>query len=90
MVGAGLSLAAAAPQIRLLAQQARDFIEGPPVPDIEPTRLSERVWMVFSPDGFPTPQNQGMMSNVSFVITSQGVVFSTRAVHCKSGRWSSA
>ncbi len=74
MVGAGLSLAAAAPQIRLLAQQARDFIEGPPVPDIEPTRLSERVWMVFSPDGFPTPQNQGMMSNVSFVITSQGVV----------------
>lgn len=75
LIGGGcLLLAAAAPELGLLAQQARDFIEGPPVPDIEPTRLSERVWMVFSPDGFPTPQNRGMMSNVSFVITSQGVV----------------
>ena len=47
---------------------------GPPVPDIAPTRLSERVWMIFSPDGFPTQQNQGMMSNIVFVTTSQGVV----------------
>jgi len=72
--GSCLLLTAAAPELGLLAQQARDFIEGPPVPDIEPTQLSERVWMVFSPDGFPTPQNRGMMSNVSFVITSQGIV----------------
>ena len=75
LIGGGcLLLAATAPELTLVAQQARDFIVGPPVPDIEPTRLSERVWMVFSPDGFPTPQNLGMMSNVSFVITSQGVV----------------
>ena len=66
--------AMAVPEATLLAQQARDFIEGPPVPDIAPTRLSQRVWMIFSPDGFPTPQNQGMMSNVTFVVTSAGVV----------------
>jgi glyoxylase-like metal-dependent hydrolase (beta-lactamase superfamily II) len=64
----------AVPEVTLLAQQARDFIEGPPVPDIAPTRLSQRVWMIFSPDGFPTPQHQGMMSNVTFVVTSAGVV----------------
>jgi hypothetical protein len=39
--------AIAVPEVTLLAQQARDFIEGPPVPDIAPTRLSQRVWMVF-------------------------------------------
>lgn len=69
-----MAASAAVPQAHLLAQQTRDFIVGPPVPDIEPTRLSERVWMIFSPDGFPTPENQGMMSNVTFVTTSQGVV----------------
>ncbi len=30
--------------------------------------------MIFSPDGFPTPENRGMMSNVIFVVTSAGVV----------------
>ncbi|MEI7782815.1 MAG: MBL fold metallo-hydrolase [Betaproteobacteria bacterium] len=76
LLGGAAVLAGAAlvPDAGLLAQQARDFIEGPPVPDIEPTRLSERVWMIFSPDGFPTPKNQGMMSNIVFVSTSQGVV----------------
>jgi len=69
-----LAGSAAVPQARLLAQQTRDFLVGPPVRDIAPTRLSERVWMIFSPDGFPTPENQGMMSNVTFVVTSQGVV----------------
>ena len=37
-------------------------------------RLSERVAMVFSADGFPTPENRGMMANVVFVLTSAGVV----------------
>lgn len=30
--------------------------------------------MVFAPEGFPTAENQGMMANVIFVITSVGVV----------------
>ena len=75
VLGAGVVAAAAAvPQLSALAQQAAEFVVGPPVRDIEPIRLSERVWMIFSPDGFPTPENQGMMSNVTFVVTSQGVV----------------
>lgn len=68
---AGLALV---PEVRLLANQLNDFIEGPPMPDIKPERLSEHVWMIYSKDGFPTPENQGMMANIVFVVTSQGVV----------------
>mgnify|MGYP000403106496 CR=1 FL=1 len=62
------------PEARLLAQQAQDFIEGPPVADIPAQQLSPHVWMIYSPDGFPTPENRGMMANVIFVVTSAGVV----------------
>lgn len=65
---------AAMPEVRLFAQQVQDFIEGPPVPDIQPQRLSEHVWMIYAKDGFPTPENQGMMANVVFVVTGAGVV----------------
>lgn len=71
VAGAGAVLL---PQVSLLAQQAQDFIVGPPVADIAPTQLSRRVWYILSPDGFPTPENRGMMSNVGFVVTSAGVV----------------
>jgi len=72
--GAALGATAFWPETRLLAQQAQDFIEGPAVRDIPAKRLSAHVWMIFSPDGFPTPENRGMMSNVIFVVTSTGVV----------------
>jgi glyoxylase-like metal-dependent hydrolase (beta-lactamase superfamily II) len=62
------------PEARLLAQQVQDFVEGPPVADIAAQQLSPHVWMIYSPDGFPTPENRGMMSNVLFVVTSVGVV----------------
>ena len=62
------------PEARLLAQQAHDFVVGPPAKDIPAQALSKRVWMIYSPDGFPTPENRGMMSNVTFVVTSAGVV----------------
>lgn len=71
---AGMAGLAIWPEARLLAQQAEDFIKGPPVTDIPARQLSTHVWMVFSPDGFPTPENRGMMSNVLFVVTSAGVV----------------
>ena len=70
-VGAGL---AAVPEVRLFAEQLQEFIAGPPVPDIRPERLSEHVWMIYAKDGFPTPENQGMMANVVFVVTGAGVV----------------
>jgi len=62
------------PEARLWAQQTQAFIEGPAVADIPAQQLSQHVWMIFSPEGFPTPQNQGMMANIIFVVTSAGVV----------------
>ena len=62
------------PEARLLAQQTQEFIEGPAVADIPAQRLSKHVWMIYSPDGFPTPENRGMMANIIFVVTSAGVV----------------
>lgn len=60
--------------ITAFAKELNDFIRGPAVPDIQPTQLSEHVWMIWAKDGFPTPENQGMMSNVTFVVTREGVV----------------
>jgi glyoxylase-like metal-dependent hydrolase (beta-lactamase superfamily II) len=71
---AAVGSAALWPEARLLAQQAQDFIEGPPVADIPAQKLSPHVWMIYSPDGFPTPENRGMMANVIFAVTSAGVV----------------
>ena len=62
------------PEARLLAQQVQDFVVGPPVKDHPAQQLSQRVWMVYSPDGFPTPEIRGMMANIVFVVTSAGVV----------------
>lgn len=67
-------MAAALTDFPALADQAHDFIAGPPVPDRAPEQLSRRVWMIEAPDGFPTPENRGLMANVVFVIGPQGVV----------------
>ncbi len=75
-LGGGVATAAlwAVPEVRVLAAQVQDFIEGPPVPDVPAVRLSEHVWMVYAKDGFPTVENQGLMANVVFVVTPVGVV----------------
>jgi glyoxylase-like metal-dependent hydrolase (beta-lactamase superfamily II) len=49
-------------------------IKGPPVKDQPIQKLSPHVFMIEAPDGFPTPENQGLMSNVVFVVGKQGVV----------------
>jgi len=76
LAGAATAAGATAlwPEARLLAQQVQDFVQGPPAPDIVPSRLSERVWMIFAKDGFPTAENQGMMANLFFAVGSAGVV----------------
>ncbi|WP_302173897.1 MBL fold metallo-hydrolase [uncultured Hydrogenophaga sp.] len=71
LAAAGL---AAVPEVRLLAQQAQDFIVGPKVPDVAPQQVSQRVWLIHARDGFPTAANQGLMANIVFVVTKQGVV----------------
>ena len=70
----GLGGAVLSPPVQHFAQAADDFIRGPAVPDQPLERLSPRVAMVFAADGFPTPENRGMMANVVFVLTSAGVV----------------
>ncbi|MGQ9371032.1 MBL fold metallo-hydrolase [Azospirillum sp. ST 5-10] len=57
-----------------LAADVEAFVKGPPVPDLPVRRISPHVYVIPSPDGFPTPQNQGMMANVTFVVGAGGVV----------------
>lgn len=71
---AAAGVLATAPQITAFASEVGDFLRGPPVPDIAPTQLTEHVWMIYSEDVFPTPENQGMMCNITFVVTDDGVV----------------
>ncbi|MFA7607022.1 MAG: MBL fold metallo-hydrolase [Rhodocyclaceae bacterium] len=71
VIGAGTL---SSPGFRAFASDLGDFIVGPPVPDIVPEQLSEHVWMIYSKDGFPTPENRGMMCNITFAITEKGVV----------------
>lgn len=74
--GSALAVAgmAAVPEVRLFAQQAQGFITGPRVPDVAPQQVSQRVWLIHARDGFPTAANQGLMANIVFVVTRQGVV----------------
>lgn len=87
-----LGLAAAAtgaalwPDVRLFAKQVSDFVEGKPMPDIAARQLSPHVWSIYATDSFPTPENQGMMSNVTFVLTSAGVVILDSGSSLQIGR----
>ncbi|MDI9332060.1 MAG: MBL fold metallo-hydrolase [Alphaproteobacteria bacterium] len=76
LLGLGLGATGVAlwPEMQGLARQAQDFLVGPPMPDIAPVQVSSRVWVIHAADGFPTPENKGMMSNVTFVTTSTGVI----------------
>lgn len=69
--GVGLALV---PVVHTCAGEVVDFLEGPPVADIAPRQLSKHVWMIYAKDAFPTADNQGMMSNIMFVVTGAGVV----------------
>lgn len=74
--------AAAVPAARLvdwsalsaLAAELEAFVKGPPVKDQPVTRISPHVYVIQSPDGFPTPENQGMMANITFVVGAGGVI----------------
>lgn len=56
------------------AKDLDDFVRGPVVRDHPLRQISRHVWMIYSPDGFPTPENQGMMCNITFVDTARGIV----------------
>ena len=84
-LGAGCA-ALAWPELNLLAREVGDFIEGPPVADIRPQQISTHVWMIHAPDGFPTPENRGMMANISFVVSSAGVIVLDSGASLQIGR----
>ena len=73
---AGLGLVEFAPWhgIASAAKQLDDFIRGPRVKDHALTQLSDHVWSIISPDGFPTPENQGMMCNIVAINTRKGLI----------------
>lgn len=56
------------------ARELDDFVRGPAIKDHPLRQISKHVWMIYSPDGFPTPENQGMMCNITFVNTAKGLV----------------
>src|SRR4051794_31352903 len=47
---------------------------GPPVPPKPILTISPHVFMIEAPDGFPTPENLGLMSNIIFVAGRGGAV----------------
>jgi glyoxylase-like metal-dependent hydrolase (beta-lactamase superfamily II) len=57
-----------------LASEMDDFVRGPAIKDYPLRQISKHVAIIFTPHGFPTPDNQGMMSNITFINTSKGVV----------------
>lgn len=57
-----------------IAGEVDDFIRGPAVPDQPLRQISKHVWIVHAKHGFPTPENQGLMSNLTFIDTAKGVV----------------
>ncbi|MEZ5536023.1 MAG: MBL fold metallo-hydrolase [Thiolinea sp.] len=42
--------------------------------NIKPQQLTEHVWMLEGPRGYPTPENEGFMNNPGFIITGDSVV----------------
>ena len=75
-VAAGLAAvkAGSAQALADVATEIDSFVKGPPVTDQPIKKISDHVFMIQAPDGFPTPENQGLMSNVTFVIGQQGVL----------------
>lgn len=49
-------------------------VKGPKVPDVKPQKVSARCYVIIAKDPEPTPENQGMFSNMGFIITQKGVV----------------
>jgi glyoxylase-like metal-dependent hydrolase (beta-lactamase superfamily II) len=49
-------------------------VKGPNVPDIAPVKISNHCYVIIAKDPEPTPENQGLFSNMGFIVTQKGVV----------------
>ncbi|MFP4252435.1 MAG: MBL fold metallo-hydrolase [Guyparkeria sp.] len=82
---AGVAAAPLAWSSRVFAEEEL-VIEGPEMPDIPATEITDNVYVIVSPWGFPSEENQGMMSNVTFAITEKGVVVIDSGASLQIGR----
>ncbi len=82
---AGVAVAPLAWSSRVFAEEEL-VIEGPEMPDIPATEIADDVYVIVSPWGFPSEENQGMMSNVTFAITEKGVVVIDSGASLQIGR----
>lgn len=64
-----LLLVLAAPGLQAQGKVHQGIIDKHP-----PRQLTERVWMIEGPRGFPSPENGGFMNNPGFVVGSESVV----------------
>lgn len=81
---AGLgTLVAGAPAV---VRAGEDFVAGPEVPDRPLLQVSRHVWIVPAAEGFPTPENQGLMCNMTFIRTTRGVVVVDSGASVQIGR----
>lgn len=49
-------------------------VKGPNVPDVAPVKISNHCYVIIAKDPEPTPENQGLFSNMGFIVTQKGVV----------------
>lgn len=56
------------------AAEVANFVVGPPVEDRPLVAVSPHVHVIRAEHGTPTPENKGLMSNITFVVGDRGVV----------------
>jgi glyoxylase-like metal-dependent hydrolase (beta-lactamase superfamily II) len=73
--GAGLVLKPGAlTGLTQAAAEVANFVQGPPVEDRPLVAVSQHVHIIRALHGTPTPENKGLMSNITFVVGDKGVV----------------
>ena len=71
---ASIGIASGIADLIALLHEAHAAEHGPPVPPRPIQAVSSHVSMIKSPDGFPTPENQGLMANIIFVTGQRGIM----------------
>lgn len=70
----------------IAAEVAGKTLMGPRVPDVKPTQLTDKLYVIKAHDKFPTPENLGFFTNITFIVTSKGVVVLDPSASVEIGR----
>ncbi len=71
---AGVGLASGLNDLIGMLNLAQAAERGPPVPPQKIVPISPHVSMIKAPDGFPTPENKGLMANIIFINSQRGTI----------------